>query len=178
MLETLIENAQALPSYHLEDWHPVFKGDMDLVIKGDGVWLHEGSPIVRDKIRQLFGRLLQRQANGDYWIVTPVEAFRIQVEDLPFVIVAVDLERRLGQDVWVFTSNLGDQITLLQQDQFSSGANPLAPSPQLHVRDDLWGRINRSVFYQLALASEIVASSDGDTAQLRSGGQAFSLGPV
>lgn len=182
MLEQLIVNAQKLPDYDLASWQPVFHGDMDLVISASGAWHHQGSAIVKTKIKQLFGRLLQRQTNGDYWIITPVEAFRITVEDLPFVIVAADIVQQHGLDVWQFTTNMGDQINLCQADQllvtFNSQQSQSQPQPQLYVRDELWGRINRSVFYQLALACDIVASEQGDYAELKSGSHRYCFGPV
>ena len=79
MLEQLVAQAQKLPHYDLDSWQPQFNGDIDLIITADGTWFHEGSAIVKTKIMQLFARLLQRQVNGDYWIITPTEAFRITV---------------------------------------------------------------------------------------------------
>jgi hypothetical protein len=179
MLEQLVEHAQTLPNYDLASWQPKFHGDMDLVIAANGTWYHEGTAIVKTKIMQLFGRLLQRQSNGDYWIITPVEAFRITVEDLPFVIVSADYTHRQGIALWQFTSNTGDQINLTQANQFVvTYGSEQQPEPQLCVRDGLWGRINRSVFYQLALASEVVETPQGDRAELTSGLHRYYMGPA
>jgi len=178
MLEELIDNAQKLPDYDLSSWKPIFHGDMDLVIGADGTWCHQGSPILKAKIKQLFGRLLQLQDNGDYWIITPVEAFRVTVEDLPFIIVSADFVHKNGLDVWQFTTNMGDQINLCQADQLQVTFNEDQPQPKLYVRDGLWARINRSVFYQLALACDVVESSQGDCAWLTSGHHRYCFGPV
>ena len=48
------------------------------------------------------------------------------------------------------------------------------PSPRLRVRADLWARISRPVFYQLADMAEV----DGDRLVVRSGGSVFALGPI
>ena len=178
MLEQLVEHAQKLPDYDLSSWQPKFHGDMDLVIAADGTWYHEGTAIVKTKIMQLFGRLLQRQTNGDYWIITPVDAFRITVEDLPFVIVAADYVQQKGIDLWQFTTNTGDQIFLSQADQLVVTYNSEQPQPKLCVRDGLWGRINRPVFYQLALSCEVVQTTQGDRAELTSGPHRYYIGPV
>jgi hypothetical protein len=178
MLEQLVVQAQQLPNYDLDSWQPQFNGDMDLVIAADGTWYHEGTAIVKTKIMQLFGRLLQRQTNGDYWIITPVEAFRITVEDLPFVIVAADYVHQKGIDLWQFTTNTGDQIYLSQANQLVVTYNSEQPQPKLCVRDGLWGRINRSVFYQLALSCEVVQTTQGDHAELTSGPHRYYIGPV
>ena len=155
-----------------------FKGDMDLVIAADGQWIHQGTAIANTKIMQLFGRLLQRQDNGDYWIITPVEAFRIAVEDLPFVIVAADFLPQKGQGEWHFTSNTGDQVYLSEVNQLIVISDADQPKPKLLVRDGLWGRINRTVFYQLAIACEVNKSAQGNRAQLISGAHRYDFGPV
>jgi len=178
MLEQLVAQAQQLPDYDLDSWQPEFNGDMDLVIAADGTWYHQGTPIVKTKIMQLFGRLLQRQTNGDYWIITPVEAFRITVEDLPFVILAADYVHQNGTGLWQFTTNTGDQIDLLQPNQLVVTYDSEQPQPQLCVRNGLWGRINRSVFYQLALSCEVVQTTQGDRAELTSGPHRYYIGPV
>ena len=178
MLEDLIKHAQQLPAYNIASWQPVLKGDMDLVITANGHWLHQGTAITNTKIMQLFGRLLQRQSNGDYWIITPTEAFRITVEDLPFVIVAADYVHQEGVDLWQFTTNTGDQIYLSQLDQLVVTYNSEQPQPRVCVRDGLWGRINRAVFYQLALACEVVETTHGDHAELTSGPYRYYIGPA
>lgn len=179
MLEQLIKHAQQLPDYNLASWQPKFHGDMDLVIAADGTWYHEGSAIIKTKIMQLFGRLLQRQTNGDYWIITPVDAFRITVEDLPFVIIAADYVDQKGVNLWQFTSNTGDQIYLSQANQLVvTYGSEQQPQPQLCVRDGLWGRINRSVFYQLALTCEVIDTPQGGRAELISGPHRYYMGPV
>ena len=178
MLEDLIKHAQQLPAYNIASWQPVLKGDMDLVITANGHWLHQGTAITNTKIMQLFGRLLQRQSNGDYWIITPVEAFRITVEDLPFVIVAADFVHQKGVGEWHFTSNTGDKIYLSQANQLIVTSDSEHPKPQLLVRDRLWGRIDRAVFYQLALACEVNETTQGNHAQLISGAHRYDFGPV
>lgn len=63
-------------------------GDIDIIIKRDGTWWHEGTPIKRTKMVALFASVLQKKGDA-YWLVTPVEEMRIQVEDAPFVITDV-----------------------------------------------------------------------------------------
>ena len=178
MLEQLVAQAQKLPNYDLDSWQPQFNGDIDLIITADGTWFHEGSAIVKTKIMQLFARLLQRQANGDYWIITPTEAFRVNVEDLPFVIVAADYVHHEGVGMWQFTTNTGDQIYLSQLDQLVVTYNLEQPQPRVCVRDGLWGRVNRAVFYQLALACEVVETTHGAHAELTSGPHRYYIGPA
>ena len=43
---------RGLPPVHL--WHPEHCGDIDIVIKKDGLWFHEGTPIGREALVRLF----------------------------------------------------------------------------------------------------------------------------
>lgn len=77
-----ISDGRAAP---VETWHPESCGTMDLRIARDGVWWHEGRPIERDALVALFARVLRREEDGSYVLVTPVEKLTIEVEDAPFV---------------------------------------------------------------------------------------------
>ena len=60
---------------------------LGLRITHDGTWLYRGSPIRRKELVKLFASVLRREADGSYWLVTPVERGRIEVDDVPFVAV-------------------------------------------------------------------------------------------
>lgn len=173
-LEAVTEAARqapgrGLPPVHL--WNPPHCGEIDIVIRADGVWMHEGSPIGREALVRLFSTVLRKDPDG-YHLVTPVEKLRIGVEDLPFRAVAM---RREGEAL-IFTTDIGDEVRV-------DAANPIVveteaatgePRPRLHVRRDLWARIVRPVFYDMVEAAEAV---DGRLV-LRSAGQAFDLGAL
>jgi hypothetical protein len=78
------------PPIHL--WHPPLSGDIDILILRDGTWLHEGRPIERASLVCLFASILRREDDGNYYLVTPVEKWRLQVECLPLLIVDFSLE--------------------------------------------------------------------------------------
>ncbi len=82
------KNASA-PPLHL--WHPELSGDIDIVIRRDGSWMHEGSPIRRHSLVCLFASILRREDDGEYYLVTPVEKWRLQVEALPLVVTDFDV---------------------------------------------------------------------------------------
>ena len=56
----------------------------------DGRWYSDGEPIVNSRIADLFSRHLCRHPDGGYQIVMGDERARIEVEDTPYVVVAVD----------------------------------------------------------------------------------------
>src|ERR1700712_607901 len=94
---------RGLPPVHL--WDPQHAGDIDIVIRRDGTWVHEGAPIHREALVRLFSTILRKDPDG-YWLVTPVEKQHLTVEDAPFVATSVD--RR--SEALVFTTNVGDEV--------------------------------------------------------------------
>nr|WP_295238226.1 DUF1285 domain-containing protein [uncultured Brevundimonas sp.] len=160
---------KGLPPVHL--WHPEHCGDIDIVIRADGVWMHEGSPIGRKELVRLFSTVLRKDSDG-YHLVTPVEKLKITVEDLPFRAVAM---RREG-DALIFTTDVGDEVRASEADPIVVETDPTTgePAPRIHVRRDLWARIARPVFYEMV---EMAQEVDGRLV-VQSGGQVFSLGAV
>lgn len=160
--------ARGLPPVHL--WHPAHCGEIDIVIKANGEWRHEGAPIRRPELVRLFSTVLRRDPDGIH-LVTPVEKLKITVEDAPFVAVAMEAE---GENL-VFTTNVGDRVTADADHAIrieTDGATG-EPRPYLHVRAGLEALIARSVFY------ELVASAGEDEQgrpAVRSGGLWFPLG--
>ena len=160
---------RGLPPVHL--WNPAHCGDIDIVIRRDGVWLHEGSPIGRPELVRLFSTVLRKDPDG-YCLVTPVEKLSIRVEDLPFRAVSVD---RRG-DALVFATDVGDVVEAGPDLPLVVETDPATgePSPRVRIRADLWARVARPVFYQLVDMAEV----EGDRLTVRSNGAAFPLGPA
>ena len=50
-----------------------------------------GTEIKRPAMVRLFSTILRLDSDGEYYLVTPVEKVRIQVEDTPFLIVSMDI---------------------------------------------------------------------------------------
>ncbi|WP_409449558.1 MULTISPECIES: DUF1285 domain-containing protein [unclassified Brevundimonas] len=158
---------RGLPPVHL--WHPEHCGHIDILVRADGTWMHEGSPIGRPELVRLFSTVLRKDPDG-YHLVTPVEKLKIRVEDLPFRAVAM----QAGGDVLTFTTDVGDVVEagadhpIIVETDHASGE----PAPRIHVRAELWARIARPVFYELV---ERALAVDGRLV-VRSGGEVFSLG--
>ncbi|MDY6924346.1 MAG: DUF1285 domain-containing protein [Pseudomonadota bacterium] len=158
---------RGLPPVHL--WHPEHCGDIDIVIRRDGTWLHENSPIGRAELVRLFSTVLRKDPDG-YCLVTPVEKLSIMVEDLPFRAVAMTE----ADGVLSFTTDVGDEVAAGEAHpiRVETDAATGEPAPALHVRADLWARIARPVFYELVE----MASLEAGRLVVRSGGVAFDLG--
>lgn len=179
-LEAIVEAARATgekrgpPPVHL--WNPAVCGDIDIRIGRDGVWTHEGSPIGRRELVQLFASILRKDDDG-YWLVTPVEKMRIQVEDLPFRAVRVDWR---APAALVFVTDVDDEVEAGPDHPITVELDPVsgAPRPRVHVRAGLEARISRPVFYDLVAMAEEVATPQGPTLCVRSNGGVFPLGPA
>ena len=157
---------RGLPPVHL--WNPAVCGDIDIRIRRDGVWLHEGTPIGREALVRLFSTVLRKDDDG-FWLVTPVEKLRIVVEDAPFIAVRVDVE----DGVLRFTTNVGDEVVAGPDHpiRVEIAAETGEPRPYLHVRRGLEALIARPVFYELAQMAK------GDPPAVMSGGAAFVIDP-
>ena len=133
--------------------------DLGLRIASDGDWLYRGSPIHRMPLVKLFASVLRREADGSYWLVTPVERGRIAVEDAPFV--AIELARTgqgAGQQLRVRT-NLDEWVPIGPQHPIrlrrpTGVAEGSGPAPYVEVRDGLEARVARAVYYELVDLAE------------------------
>ncbi|MFV0278342.1 MAG: DUF1285 domain-containing protein [Parahaliea sp.] len=93
----------------LHRWHPALSGDIDIVIRADGSWWHEGEPIVRPEIVRLFSKLLRREDDGHYYLVTPGEKWRLRVEAYPLLVTGME---RNAEGVFIATLNTGKEVAL------------------------------------------------------------------
>ena len=124
---------------------------------------------------RLLATLLRLDEDG-YCLVTPVERWRIEVEDLP--LVAVETDFRDG--AWWFTTQFDDVIRLDGEHPLSITLTPQGEAvPQLPVRFGLAARLHRNVYYQLVEAAE-TREVDNGVAEvgLMSAGQWFALGQL
>jgi hypothetical protein len=156
---------KGLPPVHL--WHPAHCGEIDIRIRRDGTWLHEGTPIGREALVRLFSTVLRKDPDG-FHLVTPVEKLRIEVEDVPFVAVRVD---RVGEALR-FLTNVGDEVEAGPDHRLWVETQDGEPAPYIHVRADLVARLSRPVFYELV---EMAETRD-DLLGVNSRGVWFSLG--
>lgn len=174
-VETAAKQApgRGLPPVHL--WNPSHSGEIDIVIKRDGSWRHEGAPIAREALVRLFSTILRKDHDGIY-LVTPVEKMKITVEDAPFVAVRVDRAAgEAGRPVLRFTTNVGDQVEAGPENPIRVATDPAGePRPYVHVRRGLEALIARPVFYELV---DMAEERDGMLG-VDSGGAWFALGPA
>jgi uncharacterized protein len=133
--------------------------DLGLRIAGDGDWLYRGSPIRRMALVKLFASVLRRGADGGYWLITPVERGRIEVEDAPFVAIELARTGDGGDQRLRLRTNLDEWVTVgprhpIRLRRPAGVAADSGPAPYVEIRDGLEARVARSVYYELVDLAE------------------------
>ncbi len=164
---------RGLPPVHL--WNPPNCGEIDIVIRKDGTWFHEGTPIGREALVRLFSTVLRKDPDG-FHLVTPVEKMKITVEDAPFIATRVDREG----EALKFLTNVGDEVTAGPENEIRVEMDTQTgePRPYLHVRRGLEALIARPVFYELVEMAKERQTADGPRLGVESAGAWFPVGPA
>ena len=155
----------------VETWQPQREGRIDIRIGRDGTWFHEGRPFTRLPLVRLFSTVLRREGE-QYFLVTPQEKLRIEVEDAPFL--AVDFETRgegANREIG-FRTNTDDVVFADPEHHLWITPTDDGPRPYVHVRAGLNALIARTVYYPLM---DLVEEADGKL-WLQSKGARFNLG--
>ena len=175
LLEKANKDEQGLPPVHR--WHPEYQADIDMRIARDGRWYYLGTPINRAAMVRLFSTIIRREAD-DYFLVTPVEKLRIQVEDAPFVAVSLEAVEDEGRQKLVFTTQVGTTLVAGPRHPLRVEIDPQTgePAPYVLVRDNLEALLSRTVFYQLVDMAAPVRYQDESWLAIDSDGQRFLIG--
>ena len=132
----------------------------DFRIARDGTWYHDGAPILRAALAKLFSdRALILDEDGRYYLKTPFEKYPVEVEDVPYVVLGYEVENGAVD----FKTNMDEIVELGPEHplQLRDGV------PYIEVRNGLYARIARAVYYHLI-------EEFGDTVPSR--GERYKLG--
>jgi uncharacterized protein len=132
---------------------------LGLRIMQDGTWLYLGSPIRRIELVKLFASVLRREADGSYWLITPGERGRIEVDDVPFVGVELAAQGTGPDQLLCVRTNVDEWLTLgsqhpLRLRRLADQASDAGPVPYVEVRAGLEARLARPVYYELVERGE------------------------
>lgn len=156
---------------------PVDCGHYDIRIARDGSWYYRGSRIDRKPLVTLFSSVLRRDADGSFWLATPAEKGRIDVDDAPFVAVELFVGGDGADQSLSLRTNLDEIVTIGAEHplrvEFDPGTGE--PAPYVTIRDGLDALVARSVYYELAELG--VARPDGAFG-VWSEGEFFVLGEI
>ncbi|MCP4335611.1 MAG: DUF1285 domain-containing protein [Gammaproteobacteria bacterium] len=171
-----IESGESLQAGR-RHWNPRHRGEIDIRIAADGGWFHEGRRFQRDAMVKMFAGILRREDSG-YYLVTPVEKLRIQVEDAPFIANLVECIEDDGKTAIVFTTNIEERIVVDADHaiRVEIDADTREPRPYVHFRDGLEALIGRSAFFDLLNLAHESTRDGGHYLTVTSMGQEFELG--
>jgi len=173
----LASSKKSLPP--VESWNPPYCGEIDIQIKANGDWYYNGTIFKRLALVKLFASVLikdvRKSVNTDgeeYFLVTPVEKVKIQVEDAPFV---------LTQWHWLDESETIMQVSTNLDDEFILDAqHPLVVNENgdlyVTVRRNLTAKVHRNVYYQWADIAQEKQLDNGTELVFISAEHQFSLG--
>lgn len=169
-LATQVRKARNFDNPPLERWHPPLSGDIDIRIAADGSWYHEGGIIAREAIVRLFASILRREEDGDYYLVTPGEKWRIQVELHPLIVTEINRREDNGLPTLMAQLNTGREVPI-------DGEHPLFLEPAvgdvaaITLPHGLSALLSRAAWYRLV---ESAVEREGRL-QVTSAGEWFPL---
>ncbi len=180
------ENGQPLKAIPpVEKWNPKYCGEMDLVIRANGEWWNEGVRMTREPLIKLYSTVLWREEEGDedrYYLKTPAEKIKIQVEDAPLLVVDVAQVEDDGQVFIRCTTKTGDMVIadaehpIVMRTSKLDGVDEMRP--YIRIRRNLDALIHRNAFYHLIGWSELQPTDNGEGVVLQSGQEKFVLGTI
>jgi len=155
-IRKLVGEGSSLPP--VESWHPEVQGEIDIRIAKGGVWFYRGEEMIRTDVVKLLSSIL-RKDDEDFFLVTPTEKMKIQVDDLPFVVSIMDVEGEGQEQKLHFSTQFGDCFTLSESHPLRATYNERnEPAPFVNVRCGLDARISRGVYYEMA---ELLVEGEG-----------------
>ena len=169
LFEELLEQQRNKKLPPVETWKPKNLGAIDIKISKDGTWVHEGGEIKRKELVQLFSTILVKEQNS-YFLLTPVQKLRIEVEDAPFVAVSFQVRGEPPETDIIFETNVGDLVVLNKEHILWVAEG----KPYIHVRSGLNALLTRNAFYHHI----DYGVKKNDQLIIYSSGSSFSLGPI
>ena len=161
----------------VELWDPPYCGEMNLVIKADGVWHIDNSPIGRKRLFKLFSTIIKFE-QPSYFLVTPVEKLKIKVEWQPFVIIDFQIIQHNNRACFQFVDNCDNQILLISSEQLRFSEYNNQKLPIIQVRRNLFASFSRSCYYRLINQAELQQNDNHQQLTIHSNGKSFCLGKI
>lgn len=168
-LQALVAQRRLPP---VDRWNPDHCGHSGMRIARDGIWYHEGSPILRPAMVRLFSTVLRREPDGRHMLVTPVEKLEIEVENTAFRAVEMEMEGEREKRRIALRLDSGDALLVGPDNPLRVVASEHGPSPRVSVRHSLEAELARPLYYELA---DISIAEGGDPPGVWSEGAFFSL---
>ena len=153
----------------LDQWHPKHCGAMDLKVKANGEWWHEGQLIKRQSMIDLFSTVLWKEG-GKFYLKTPVEQIEIEVEDEPLFVSRVEQIQLDGLHYIQLSTTSQDVVIVDQEHPIFMREFDGKLRPYVHVRFGINALIQRASFFHLVEMGELMENQQGESILLLKSG--------
>ena len=153
----------------LDQWHPKHCGAMDLKVKANGEWWHEGQLIKRQSMIDLFSTVLWKE-DGKFYLKTPVEQIEIEVEDEPLLVNSVEQIQLEGLHYIQLSTTTQDVVIVDQEHPIFMREFDGELRPYVHVRFGINALIQRASFFHLIEMGELMENQQGESILLLKSG--------
>ena len=147
----------------LERWQPERSSPIDIEIRDNGEWWHEGTKMTRQSLVDLFASVLwveMYDGQKVHYLKTPTDKYQIRVADAPLFINQVDQVSEDGQ-LWIeFGTTNGDRIRLDDDHTLYFKAYQGEERLYIDTRFGLSARLMNNAMYHLIEMGELVRISE------------------
>ena len=142
-------------------------------IKSNGEWLYQNNLIKKKALIKLFSSVLVADGKGNFYLETPAEKGKIQVEDSPFIIISFDIKSLNKNQEIIFKTNIGEEIVLSKKNFLFYKKYKQSFIPYIVIRKNINAKILRSVYYQLI--NKFINKNTKKKLKIKSKGHEFTL---
>lgn len=155
-------------------------GDLDIRIDRAGTWYYNGTPIARKEMVCLFASILVRGDDNIYWLISPTEMGRIEVEDAPFIITEMFTHGEGEDQVVSLCTNVDKMVTISEDAPIMMNTSPVTGdlTPYVILPGNIEARIERAVYYDLVERGTAMDLDDEEIFGVWSSGSFFPLGSI
>ena len=142
-------------------------------IKSNGEWLYQNNLIKKKSLIKLFSSVLVADEKGNFYLETPAEKGKIEVEDSPFVITTFVIKDLNKNQEIIFKTNIDEEIILSKKNPLFYKKTKKGFIPYIVLRKNINAKILRTVYYQLI--NKFVNKNSGKNLIIKSKGHKFEL---
>ncbi|MFK7831462.1 MAG: DUF1285 domain-containing protein [Congregibacter sp.] len=155
LVSSIVSATAGLPDAQtLASWSPPLSGVIDIEIARDGRWFHNGDCIQREGLVRLFASLLRREADGEYYLLTPAEKWRIRVERHALQVIDCECSQAAdGGDVWQALLNTGGRCSI--DANYKLHVTGEHGEPFMDLPSGLSAQLTRPAWYRLIEAASV-----------------------
>ena len=142
-------------------------------IKSNGEWLYQNTLIKKKTLIKLFSSVLVADEKGNFYLETPAEKGKIEVEDSPFVITSFVIKGLNKNQEIIFKTNIDEEIVLSKKNSLFYKKYKQSFIPYVVIRKNINAKILRSVYYQLI--NKFINKNTKKKLKIKSKGHEFTL---